>query len=175
MAGAAWNAWVFIPAAVAAVFAIVDAFLVVLGAKAERTEEWMGLLRRRPCRAGDVEARECHVDRAVLPEGQEWRYVERDFEDELRDAIKGALSAEGPRLVILSGPTKAGKTRAAFQALDWEELRGALAARAARRSERQGAARNRAGCRVGTRRSSSGLTTLRGTHRSMRVAFTPTL
>jgi tetratricopeptide (TPR) repeat protein len=124
-AGAAWNAWVFIPAAVAAVFAIVDAFVVVLGAKAEWAEEWTGLLRRRPCRAGDAEARECHVDRAVLPEGQEWRYVERDFEEELRNAIKGALSAKGPRLVMLSGPTKAGKTRAAFQALDWEELRAA--------------------------------------------------
>jgi tetratricopeptide (TPR) repeat protein len=121
--GAAWNAWAFIPAAIAAVFAVGDAWLVLKGGSAAAKKDWVSLLDGRPCRAGDARAREYGVDTEALPEGVEWRYIERDFEEELRGAIERALSGEGSRLVMLSGPTKAGKTRAAFQALGWEALR----------------------------------------------------
>jgi tetratricopeptide (TPR) repeat protein len=120
--GAVWNALAFVAAAIAALFAMLDAFLVIQNARATAKGEWKGLLEGPPCRAAEAGPREYRVDAEVLPEGQRWRYVRRDFEDALRGAIKAALAGHGPPLVMLSGPTKVGKTRAAFQTLQWDEL-----------------------------------------------------
>ncbi|HST55952.1 MAG TPA: tetratricopeptide repeat protein [Solirubrobacteraceae bacterium] len=83
------------------------------------------LVSGKPCRAGGAHASEYGVDLEVLPAGQPWRYIERHFEQSLRDAVGAALAGVGPRLVMLSGRTKSGKTRAAFQALRWDGLRDA--------------------------------------------------
>jgi tetratricopeptide (TPR) repeat protein len=125
VAGIAGRVWAFIPAAIAAIFAVADALLAWRGSQATAAWELRTLLSGEACRAGQARATEYGVDVAVLPEGQEWQYVQRNFERELREAIRAALSSEGPPLVMLSGETKSGKTRAAFQALGWEELRDA--------------------------------------------------
>jgi hypothetical protein len=122
VAGIAGRVWAFIPAAIAAVFAVADAFLAWRGSQAAAAGELRALLSGEACRAGEARATEYGVDVAVLPEGQEWRYVQRDFERELHEAIGAALSKTGPPLVMLCGDTKSGKTRAAFQALRCDEL-----------------------------------------------------
>jgi tetratricopeptide (TPR) repeat protein len=124
-AGVTGRIWAFIPAVIAAAFAIADAFLAWKGSQAAKASELKELLSGIACRAGEARAAEYGVDAAVLPEGQEWHYIQRDFECELRDAIRAALSKTGPPLVMLSGETKSGKTRAAFQALRWDELKQA--------------------------------------------------
>ncbi len=123
--GIAGRVWAFIPAAIAAVFAVADALLAWRGSQAAEASELRALLSGKACRVGEARATEYGVDVAVLPEGQEWHYVHRDFERELREAIRAALSSEGPPLVMLAGETKSGKTRAAFQALRWGELQDA--------------------------------------------------
>jgi tetratricopeptide (TPR) repeat protein len=123
--GIAGRIWAFIPAVIVAVFAIVDVLLALRGSKAARASELRALLDGEACRAGDARATEYGVDVAVLPTGQEWHYIRRDFEDDLREAIRAALSNKGSPLVMLSGETKSGKTRAAFQALKWDELKNA--------------------------------------------------
>jgi tetratricopeptide (TPR) repeat protein len=120
--GISGRIWAFIPALIAAVFALVDALLAWRGSQAAQDSELRALLSGKACRAGEARATEYGVDVAVLPEGQEWRYVYRDFERDLRAAIAAAFSKAGPPLVMLSGETKSGKTRAAFQALRWDEL-----------------------------------------------------
>jgi hypothetical protein len=123
--GISGRAWAFIPAAVAAAFAIVDAFLAWRGSQAAEAREVAELLSGKACRAAEARAVEYGVDAEVLPQGQAWRYINRDFEHDLRRAIGAALAGEGSRLVMLSGETKSGKTRAAFHALKWDELRQA--------------------------------------------------
>ncbi|HWY18958.1 MAG TPA: tetratricopeptide repeat protein [Solirubrobacteraceae bacterium] len=123
--GITGRVWAFIPAVIAAGFSVADALLAWRGSKAAEAGELRALLSGKACRAGQARATEYGVDVAVLPEGQEWHYVHRDFERELREAIRAALSSEGPPLVMLSGETKSGKTRAAFQALRWGELQDA--------------------------------------------------
>lgn len=114
--------WAFIPAAIAAAFALADAPLAWRGYRAAEAKALAGLLSGNICRAKEARAIEYGVDPEVLPPGQQWRYIHRDFEDELRRAIGAALSGEGSRLVMLCGESKSGKTRAAFQALRWDEL-----------------------------------------------------
>jgi tetratricopeptide (TPR) repeat protein len=121
-AGVSGRVWAFIPAAIAAIFAIADTFLAWRGSQAAQAGELRALLASEACRVGEARATEYGVDVAALPEGQEWHYIRRDFEGELREAIKGALAKSGPPLVMLSGQTKSGKTRAAFQALRGDEL-----------------------------------------------------
>jgi tetratricopeptide (TPR) repeat protein len=123
--GLSGRVWAFIPAAIAAVFAVVDAPLAWRGFRAAEARELAELLAGNPCRASEARASEYGVDAEVLPEGQVWRYVHRDFERRLREAVVAALAGEGPRLVMLSGEAKSGKTRAAFQALSGNELKDA--------------------------------------------------
>ncbi len=117
VAGAVVSAWVFIPAALSCFFAVGDAYLVWRKTRAEHTNDISALTRGAAVRADDAHAHQYGVDREVLPEGQAWLHIERDFEAELRQAIQEALSGAGPSLVMVSGPTKAGKTRAAIRAL----------------------------------------------------------
>jgi tetratricopeptide (TPR) repeat protein len=125
-AGISGRVWAFIPAAIAAIFAVADALLAWQGSRTARASELQDLLAGKVCRAGEARATEYGVDLAVLPEGQKWRYVRRDFECELRAALKAALARTGPSLVMLSGDTKSGKTRTAFECLAWAELKDAL-------------------------------------------------
>ncbi|MGH2854678.1 MAG: hypothetical protein ACRDLF_10885 [Solirubrobacteraceae bacterium] len=115
--GISGRSWAFIPSAIAAIFAAVDALLAWQGYRAAEARELTELLAGNACRAAEARAIEYGVDAEVLPEGLTWRYIHRDFERRLRDAVTAALAGEGPRLVMLSGETKSGKTRAAFQAL----------------------------------------------------------
>jgi tetratricopeptide (TPR) repeat protein len=125
-AGATVSAWAFIPAGISLVFACAVAMLVARKARAERAQEVGQLLKGHPTRAREAHAHEYGVDLEVLPEAhQEWVYIERDFEDRLVRAITDALSGAGPALVMLCGETKAGKTRAAFHALQRPELQNA--------------------------------------------------
>lgn len=123
--GIAGHVWAFIPALIAAIFAAVDTILAWRGSQAAVASEVQALLAGKACRVDQARASEYGVDVAVLPEGQSWRYVNRDFESELRVAIRGALTGEQSRLVMLCGETKSGKTRAAFEALGWDELKDA--------------------------------------------------
>jgi tetratricopeptide (TPR) repeat protein len=120
--GISGRVWAFAPAALAALFAVVDAPLAWRAYRAAEAKELAGLLSGNICRAAEARAIEYGVDPEVLPPGQQWHYVHRDFETELRTAIGAALSGEGSRLVMLCGESKSGKTRAAFQALRWDEL-----------------------------------------------------
>jgi tetratricopeptide (TPR) repeat protein len=123
--GVSGRAWAFIPAALAAIFGVVDALLAWQGYRAAETSELVGLLSGNACRASRARAAEYGVDVEALPAGTAWRYVPRDFEPKLRADLAAALSGEGPRLVVLNGEPKSGKTRAAFHALGWEGLRDA--------------------------------------------------
>jgi tetratricopeptide (TPR) repeat protein len=123
--GISGRGWAFIPSALAAVFAVVDALLAWQGYRAAEARDLAALLSGNACRAAHARAVEYGVDSEVLPEGHAWRYIHRDFELRLRDAVTAALAGEGPRLVMLSGETKSGKTRAAFQALGWDGLKDA--------------------------------------------------
>ncbi len=123
--GISGRVWAFIPAALAALFAAVDAPLAWRAYRAAEARELAELLSGNICRAADARATEYGVDPEVLPRGQEWHYVHRDFEHDLRRAVLAALSGEGPRLVMLCGKRKSGKTRTAFQALECDELRQA--------------------------------------------------
>jgi hypothetical protein len=60
------------------------------------------------------------VDRAaqqVLPGGAIPAYVERGIDAELRGALEAAVRGEGLWLVVVSGPSKVGKSRTLFEAL----------------------------------------------------------
>lgn len=117
--------WASIPALVAAVFAVADALLAWRGYRAAEARELDGLLSGNACRVAQARAVEYGVGVEILPEGEAWQYVQRDFEQSLREAIAAAFSGAGPRLVLLSGETKSGKTRSAFQVLKSKELSSA--------------------------------------------------
>jgi streptogramin lyase/nitroreductase len=123
--GVSGRVWAFAPAAVAALFAILEAPVAWRGYRAAEQKELADLLSGNVCRAADARAVEYGIDPEVLPHGQAWHYVHRDFEHELRGAIGAALSGEGSRLVMLCGERKSGKTRAALQMLKCDELRQA--------------------------------------------------
>ncbi len=60
------------------------------------------------------------MDRAaqqVLPGGAIPAYVERAIDVDLRGALEAAVCGEGPWLVVVSGPSKVGKSRTLFEAL----------------------------------------------------------
>jgi tetratricopeptide (TPR) repeat protein len=120
--GVSGRMWAFIPAVVAALLASADAYLAWREYRAARSSQFAQLLLGEPCRAREARAAEYGVDTEALPEGQAWHYVRRDFEQKLRAALLAAMSGSGPRLVMLSGEPKSGKTRSAFQALGCEEL-----------------------------------------------------
>jgi hypothetical protein len=115
--------WASIPAIIAAIFAVADALLAWQGYRAAEARELNGLLSGNACRVAQARAVEYGVGVETLPEGEAWQYVRRDFEHDLREAIVAAFSGTGPRLVLLSGEVKSGKTRSAFQVLSSEELR----------------------------------------------------
>ncbi len=124
-AGIAGHVWAFIPAAIVAIFAIVDVQLALKGSRAAQKSELQILLDGKACRADRANASEYGIDVAVLPAGERWQYITRDFDHSLRQAVRAALSKEGSPLVMLIGESKSGKTRAAFQALAWQELKDA--------------------------------------------------
>src|SRR5580700_4435900 len=123
--GATVSVWGFLAALILAVFAVIDALLVWRWARVAATSDIDALIKGHAARVGESQANEYGVDVAVLPDGQHWLYIRRDFEEQLDAAIRGALAGTGPRLVMLCGETKAGKTRAAFQALERCELNDA--------------------------------------------------
>jgi len=123
--GLTGHVWAFVPAAIAVLFAVVDAPLAWRAYRAAKARELAELLACDARRAVDAHAGDYDVDPAVLPAGQAWCYIDRHFEDRLREALLAALAGEGPRLVMLCGESKSGKTRAAFQALRAEELKDA--------------------------------------------------
>jgi hypothetical protein len=60
------------------------------------------------------------VDKAaqqVLPGGAIPAYVECAIDAKLRGALEAVVHAEGPWLVVVSGPLKVGKSRTLFEAL----------------------------------------------------------
>src|ERR1700722_8077093 len=120
--GASGISWAFLPALGAAVFAVADALLAWQGYRAAEARELDGFLSGSACRVSQARAVDYGVGVEALTEGQVWRYVQRDFDQDLHDAVVAALSGQGPRLVVLSGDTKSGKTRSAFQALQSDEL-----------------------------------------------------
>ena len=69
----------------------------------------------------DVDATLIGVDRAVqeiLPGGALPRYVARDVDEQLRAAFAAAFDGRGPWIVVAVGTSKAGKSRALFEALE---------------------------------------------------------
>ena len=107
--GVGGRIWAFIPALLAAVFAIVDTALAWRGLQAADTMELQTLLAREACRVEQAHAGEYGVDKAVLPDNHTWHYVQRDFDVELRTAIQAALAKTGSPLVMLSGDTKSAR------------------------------------------------------------------
>lgn len=53
----------------------------------------------------------------VLPGGEVPEYVPRDADDDLRSAMRAAFAGTGKWLVVVMGPSKVGKSRAAFEAV----------------------------------------------------------
>ena len=69
----------------------------------------------------DVDATLIGVDKAVqeiLPGGALPRYLARDVDEALRAAFAAALDGHGPWIVVAVGMSKAGKSRALFEALE---------------------------------------------------------
>jgi Tetratricopeptide repeat len=116
------HAWAFIPATGSTIFAFVDSVLAWRGFRAAEASDIAELLAGQACLAAQARALEYGVDSEALPKNEAWHYVPRDFEQDLRHAIIAALSGQGSRLVLLCGATKSGKTRAAFHALECEDL-----------------------------------------------------
>lgn len=68
----------------------------------------------------DADPTRIGVDRAaqdVLPGGEVPEYVPRDADAELRAAVEAAFAGTGKWLVVVMGPSKVGKSRAAFEAV----------------------------------------------------------
>lgn len=53
----------------------------------------------------------------VLPGGQRPEYVGRSKDAELSEALSAAVTEDGPRVVVVRGPSKVGKSRSMFEAL----------------------------------------------------------
>ncbi|MEZ5381377.1 MAG: hypothetical protein R2754_06210 [Microthrixaceae bacterium] len=54
---------------------------------------------------------------SILPGGRRPEYVERMKDAELSSALREAVSGGGPRIVVVRGPSKVGKSRSLFEAL----------------------------------------------------------
>ena len=55
-----------------------------------------------------------------------WEYLPRDCDSELRRALAAAQKHDGPKMIVLRGPSKAGKSRTLFEAVaGTKSLRGA--------------------------------------------------
>ena len=123
--GATVSAWAFIPAGISLAFACAFAVLELGKARAESAQEVGAMLEGHAIRVREAHAHQYGVDVETLPDGQAWLYIDRDFEDRLAEAITNALAGRGPRLVMLCGETKGGKTRTALHALDRPDLQDA--------------------------------------------------
>jgi tetratricopeptide (TPR) repeat protein len=125
--GATWLAIVF--AAVGVVGALVALALGIVQVRAERREEWDALWRGRPgrvkevlagegiyCAGVETEAREA-LEAAGLGDARHAPYVERAVDKPLRDRLSAAAVQQKATLIVLSGPSKAGKSRTVLEAL----------------------------------------------------------
>jgi tetratricopeptide (TPR) repeat protein len=68
----------------------------------------------------DVDPTLIGIDRAeqtILPGGDVPEYVRRVADDQLREAVAGALHGSGPWMIVVEGPSKVGKSRSLFEAL----------------------------------------------------------
>jgi tetratricopeptide (TPR) repeat protein len=115
-------------AAIGVVGALVALALGVMQLRAEGREERAELWQRPPGKVGalaggdgayalgvDTEAREA-LDAAGLVGLRHAPYVSRDVDGQLRKRIASAASREAASLVILAGPSKAGKSRTLLEA-----------------------------------------------------------
>lgn len=102
--------------------ALMGAVLLSREAIAEREEEVLALLRMPIRRVAEFDAR----DVGTAPEAPEALaalgaaedlYLPRELDDELDLALAEAVDGEGPSFVVVSGPSKAGKTRTLFEAV----------------------------------------------------------
>jgi hypothetical protein len=115
-----------VSAVIGLLFALANGVFVLLTESARGQKDVGDLLEGgSPHRAGSLDALTLRIDREALPKDVEWHYVPRDCERDLRRCVSEALARGNgpPRLVMLSGHSKAGKTRMMFEALKWEELR----------------------------------------------------
>ncbi len=121
-------------AVVAAVGALAKVVVVRGAVKVERSIE--GAKARRHLRVpvgavAGVVPTDIGVDpavQAILLGGQRPEYVERSKDAELREALSAAVTGRGPRVVVVRGPSKVGKSRSLFEALlrsvgdDWSPV-----------------------------------------------------
>jgi tetratricopeptide (TPR) repeat protein len=57
------------------------------------------------------------AEQAIFPGSRVPKYVPRAADDELREAVAGALDGSGAWVVVVHGPSKVGKSRSLFEAL----------------------------------------------------------
>jgi tetratricopeptide (TPR) repeat protein len=108
-------------AVVVFVVGVAAALLVTREAGLERDEDLVDLVRLPIGAVGDLDA----YDAGAAPEspealafiasGAERRYIERDIDHRLGACITDALDSEKTRLIVIAGPSKAGKTRTLFE------------------------------------------------------------
>jgi len=113
-----------VQAAIAAVVlagGLVVALLATREVGLERDEQ-LGKLVRFPIAAvEDLDAYDAGVAPespealAHLPGSDERWYIERDIDGALEACLRGALDSEKTRLIVVAGPSKAGKTRTLFE------------------------------------------------------------
>ena len=121
-------------AVVAAVGALAKVVVVRGAVKVEGSQERAKARRHLRAPVGAVAGvvpTDIGVDPAVqtiLPGGQRPEYVERSKDAELREALSAAVAGRGPRVVVVRGPSKVGKSRSLFEALlrsvgdDWSPV-----------------------------------------------------
>jgi Flp pilus assembly protein TadD len=101
----------------ALVGALAAAVLAVREVRAEARERLLLI----PCRVGEVDPYDIGVDReAVRPTlrggGEERGYLPRELDAPLHQALHDALERRNPTMVVVRGPSKAGKSRTLFHA-----------------------------------------------------------
>src|SRR4051794_3544625 len=121
-----WMAIVVAAVGVAAAFARL--VLEVLRYRVERREVWDALLVEPPRRVRDLVEQcgfydlgvETEAPEALAAAGQADRthavYLDRDVDETLRERLRGAASRSGPSLMVVVGPSKAGKSRTLAEA-----------------------------------------------------------
>lgn len=101
---------------------LVGALLATREVGLERVEQLDDLVRFSVAAVEDLDA----YDVGVAPESPEAlayfassdkrQYIERDIDDELRYRLEAARASNETRLIVIAGPSKAGKTRTLFEA-----------------------------------------------------------
>jgi tetratricopeptide (TPR) repeat protein/methylmalonyl-CoA mutase cobalamin-binding subunit len=116
--------WLLIAAlVVAAIGGVARIVIVAQQGRLERDAETAELSRRLrvPVRTiGEIDPHDLGVEPAaqqVLKGGESPEYVPRGVDDTLREAIDRAVDNAGRWIVVVSGPSKAGKTRTLVEAL----------------------------------------------------------